>query len=172
MNNDMSVMTIYKIFAEKSELIYRFIALQNEYMEETKKGGAGQQLSPPEVSTLVSIEDNPGITTTELSQVYRKTKAAVSQTIKKLEQKGYVCRERCPVDGKRALLHINDKGKTVTAAFRHNDLNNLKNILDRLLAASSIAEVDAFFKVLGIYTSILDEELHDRKPRDGSNDET
>lgn len=158
MNSDLSIAAIQKIFTQKSELIYRFIALQNEYAGEPREYG-GSPISMPEVTILISIEENPGITTTELAAMHRKTKAALSQTVKKLEQRGVVYRTRCPVDGKRALLHVNEDGKKIIAAHQQYDLNNLGNTLDRLLKSASVEEVDAFFKVLELYNDILEKRL-------------
>ena len=158
MNNDLSIAAIQKIFAQKSELIYHFIALQNEYANEPREYGSSP-ISMSEVTILISIEENPGITTTELATMHRKTKAALSQTVKKLEQREVIYRTRCPVDGKRALLHVNEDGKKMITAHRQYDLNNLCNTLDRLLKSASVEEVDAFFKVLELYNDILEKSL-------------
>lgn len=163
MERDLSIATIYKIFAQKSELIYRFIALQNEYANEPREYGDGTPISMSEVTILVSIEEHPGITTTELAVMHRKTKAALSQTVKKLEQRKLVYRTRCPIDGKRALLHVNEDGAKITQAHRQYDLNNLRNTLDQLLGQASVEEVDAFFKVLEIYNGIIEKSITETK---------
>lgn len=98
MRDDLSIAAIYRIFAKKSEVIYRFIALQNEYANEPRAYGSGAAISMPEVTILVSIEEHTGIATTELAAMHRKTKAALSQTVKKLEQRGLVRRTRCPIE--------------------------------------------------------------------------
>lgn len=159
MSQDLSIATIYKIFAKKSELVSRFIALQGEYAGEPREYGAGKTFSMSEITILTSIEEHPGVTTTELAVMHRKTKAALSQTVKKLEQRGLVYRTRCPVDGKRALLHINEDGAKITAMHRQGDLNNLRNTLDQLLEQASVEEIDSFFKVLELYSGIIENKL-------------
>lgn len=165
MDEALSIATIYRIFAQKGELIQRFVTLQNEYASLPLEYGGGESISLSELTVLTGIEEHPGITTTELAALHRKTKAAVSQTVKKLEQRKLVCRKRCPIDGKRALLHINEEGKKITAAHKKQDLSNVQNSLDQLLAGASVEEVDAFFKVLGLYSDILEKGLKkDKEP--------
>ena len=163
MNDELSIATIYKIFTNKSKLIYQFIALQNEYANEPREYGLDGTISMSEVTILISIEENPGITTTELAGMHRKTKAALSQTVKKLEQRGLVYRTRCPIDGKRVLLHINEAGMKITTAHRQYDLNNLRNTLDQLMEHATVEEVDAFFKVMELYINIIEKNLNERK---------
>ena len=159
MNKSHSISTVQQIFNEKSNLIYRFVTLQNNYYNLPKDYGAETSLTAVEINTLKSIEANPGITVTELAAADDKTKGAVSQIVKKLEQRGYVFRKRCPVDGKRALLHVNEEGQRLSLLYKKYNLNDIKNTMDRLLEKCEVAEVDAFFKVIEIYVSILETEL-------------
>jgi len=159
MNKDHSISTVQQIFHEKGNLIYRFVTLQNNYYNLSRNYGAETSLTAVEINTLKSIEDNPGITVTEMAAADDKTKGAVSQIVKKLEQRGYVFRKRCPVDGKRALLHVNEEGRRLSLLHKKYSLSDIKNTMDRLLEKCEAGEVDAFFKVIEIYVSILESDL-------------
>ena len=54
--------------------------------------GTGEEYTSVEVHTLKHIADNPGITVTELARHNGKTKGAISQILKKIEDKGLICR--------------------------------------------------------------------------------
>ena len=159
MPDSSSISQIYALFAQKSDLLYRFSALQIEYYHMPHELDSALPLSMAEVHTLRNIEENPGITVTELAASGRKTKGAVSQIVKKLENRGYLFRERCPVDGKRALLHVNEEGKRLSQIFKKHSLKSLRSLLDGLLERCGMAEVDAFFTVAAAYVQLLEEEL-------------
>ena len=159
MDKNHSISTVQQIFNEKNNLVYRFVSLQNNYYNVPKDYGGETSLTAVEINTLKSIEDNPGITVTELAIADDKTKGAVSQIVKKLEQRGYIFRKRCPIDGKRALLHVNEEGRRLSLLHKKYSLNDIKNTMDRLLEKCEVAEVDAFFKVIEVYVSILEAEL-------------
>lgn len=159
MDTNHSISTVQRIFNEKSDLIFRFVTIQNNYYNLPKNYGEEASLTSVEINTLKSIADNPGITVTELAAADDKTKGAVSQIVKKLEQRGYVFRKRCPIDGKRALLHVNEEGRRLSLLHKKHTLNDIKNTMDHLLEKCEVAEVDAFFKVIEIYISILESEL-------------
>jgi len=161
MNSDLSIAMIYKIFARKSEVIFQFVALQNEYINSPREYDTEGLISTSELTILRSIQENPGITTTELAVMHRKTKAALSQTVKKLEQRALVFRKRCPIDGKRALLHVSAEGEAINDAHRQHSLNHLRSTLDGLLEHASVEEVDAFFKVMELYNGILNQQIRD-----------
>ncbi|UQZ90597.1 hypothetical protein C4J81_15840 [Deltaproteobacteria bacterium Smac51] len=168
MDKSHSISTVHQIFNEKSQLIYRFVALHNNYYNLPKDCGSGIFLTAVEISTLKSIEDSPGITITELALADGKTKGAVSQVVKKLEQRGYLFRKRCPVDGKRALLHVSEEGKRLSLLHKKHSLNDMKSTLDRLLERCEVGEVDAFFRVIEVYVGTLEDELAAAKVEDHS----
>lgn len=158
-DNNHSISTVHQIFSEKSNLIHRLVTLQNNYYNLPKNYGADTFLSAVEINTLTSIEARPGITVTELAEADGKTKGAVSQIVKKLEQRAYIFRRRCPIDGKRALLHVNEEGRRLSLLHKKYSLNEMRHTLGRLLEKCEVAEVDAFFKVIEVYVGILESEL-------------
>ena len=162
MDEDSSIAKIQQIFSSKSDLVDRFASLWNEYGTIPKDYGSGIFLTQVESHTLKSIADNPGITVTELASSGRRTKGAVSQVVKKLEQRKYIRRERCPVDGKRALLHVSEEGGRLSLLYRKYSVNDLRTTLDALLERCDVADVDTFFKVLDAYIGILESEM--KKP--------
>ena len=170
MDKSHSISTVHQIFAEKSEVIYRFVTLQNIYNNLPKDFGGNTFLSSVEINTLKSIEDQPGITVTELASADGKTKGAASQIVKKLEQRGFVYRKRCPIDGKRALLHVNEEGRRLSLLHKKHSLNDMKSILNHLLEKFEVNEVDIFFKIIEAYIDILEHDPDAFRTNETSND--
>ena len=90
---------------ERAERLYRFVQLYADYMQAARDYGTGELISMVEVHTLTMIADSPGITVTELAQMWDRTKGAVSQNVKKLEQKGLILKKTDPADTRRRLYY-------------------------------------------------------------------
>ena len=59
-----------------------------------------------EVHTLTIIEENPGITVTEVTLEWNHTKGAVSQTITKLENRGLIVRNKAENNAKKYIYML------------------------------------------------------------------
>ena len=78
---------------EKSELLYRFVILYYSYCTKPRDYGFGIPLSMIEAHSITFIDDNPGVTISQLAAHYRRTTSAVSQMATKLEKKGLITRK-------------------------------------------------------------------------------
>lgn len=155
----MSFAGMQELYKKKSDLISRFVSLQNDYYDIPRDYGDGTFLTAVELHTLKNIEDNPGITVTEMAEQGFRTKGAISQIVKKLENRGYLFRKRCPVDGKRVLLHVNEEGQRISSIYKKCSADDLKHMLDLLMKKCDAAEIDAFFSVISTYVEVLEDEL-------------
>lgn len=102
----------------KNEIIQQLIQqsgrVTNEYLKYDAKPrdyGTGELLYNSEIHMIQAIGYKMGETVTELSQSFSITKGGVSQTVSKLEKKGYVLKERKAEYGKEIILMLSDKGK-------------------------------------------------------------
>lgn len=159
MNKHLSFSSLQELYGQKSDSINRFVALQNKHHNMPRNYGDGAFLTAVELHTLRNIEDSPGITVTEMAERETRTKGAVSQIVKKLENRGYLHRKKCPIDGKRVLLYVNDEGRRISLLYKQFSANHLKTTLDELMKKCSAKDIDAFFDVIAAYTEILDDDL-------------
>jgi len=72
--------------------------------------GTGVLMYRREIHTIQAIGRNPGINVTTLAEYMGVTKGAVSQTIKKLSNKGLVRRTRVPGNVKEVVLELTELG--------------------------------------------------------------
>lgn len=86
-NTKQSVNNIFHQLNDRANLLYKFAMLYSDYVAENQDYGTGDLISMVEVHTLTAIEDNPGISVTELALMWNRTKGAISQTVTKLEKK-------------------------------------------------------------------------------------
>ncbi|WRS27555.1 MarR family winged helix-turn-helix transcriptional regulator [Oscillospiraceae bacterium MB08-C2-2] len=73
----------------------------------------GQKLYLAEINLMEFIGDRSGCCASEFATENRITKGAVSQTVRRLEAKGYITRADDPICGVRSILSLTEKGKAV-----------------------------------------------------------
>ncbi|MFH2126770.1 MAG: MarR family transcriptional regulator [Pseudomonadota bacterium] len=97
--------------------------------------GTGEMLSAAEIQPIETIGRNRGINITGLARLLVVTKGAVSQTVKRLEERGYVTKFKAPDNDKEVLLKLTAKGKAAKAgyeAFRESFDVNMSVMLERM----------------------------------------
>lgn len=103
--NATTVDNLFSQLNEKANAVYKFVLLYTSYMSEQHNYGVGQPINMVEVHTLTAIEENPGITISQLANMWRRTNSALSQTATKLEQKGYIVRRKNPKNARNMELY-------------------------------------------------------------------
>lgn len=148
----------YQRLNKRAEIIYRFVSLYNDYIYEERDYGTGVQLKMIEIHALTMIEQKPGITATELASNMYKTKGAISQTLKKLVEKGYVLRQYKENDSKTLLLYATEAGKMLSSAHKLYDITEIGQTLQELRSIFADEEIDTFYKVMEQYSELLKSE--------------
>lgn len=116
--------------------------------------GTGEAYTSVEVHTLKHIADHNGITVTEISRDYGKTKGAVSQILKKVEGKGLIYRKVDPENENRFHLYLTEKGKELDEAHRRYDEVGFGESMDLVRDEFSEDEIDTAFSVLECWLDI------------------
>lgn len=124
--------------------------------------GTGEIYTSVEVHTLKHISDNLGITGTKLSKMYGKSKAAISQILKKIEEKGLIYREVDLENDKIFHLFLTNKGKTLDSAHREYDNIFFGESMSKVRDKFSQDEIDTVFKVLEYWLGIRREVQQQR----------
>lgn len=110
--------------------------------------GTGEEYTSVEVHTLKHIADKPGITVTELAKFDAKTKGAISQILKKIENKGLIFREPAPGNDNRCYLYLTEKGAKLDQAHRKYDQRSFGESMDQVRRMFTDDEVNTAFYVL------------------------
>ena len=106
------------------EIIELFIRLANKYKALEKipvDYGVGTDLYHSERHLIDQIGDHPEMNITELARYIGVTKGAISQTVKKLEDKGVVNRYKGAENEKEVFLEFTDIGRNVYK--KHKEVN-------------------------------------------------
>jgi DNA-binding MarR family transcriptional regulator len=85
-----------------------------------RRFGTDEPLSGTEIHLLELIGDNDeGLSVSDLSRLLGITKGAVSQSLKRIENKGFISKEDDPENLSRLIVKLTFKGKTAYFAHKH-----------------------------------------------------
>jgi len=140
----------------KASIIYKFVMNYNDYIKTARDYGTGEIINMVEVHTLTVIEENPGITVTEVALEWNRTKGAVSQIITKLEKRSLIVRKKEAGNAKNVHLYVTDQGKLLSKAHKDYDIKVLTQADKTLRKSFTTEEIDIFYKVMKNYTDLLD----------------
>lgn len=155
--NKAEIDDVYAQLSPRADLVYSFVTVYNSYINELRDYGTGLMINMVEVHTLTMIADTPGITVNELSKMWNRTKGAVSQNVAKLEKKGLIVRRRSDDDARLVHLYATEEGEALSTAHKHFDNIDIVQTQRDLLKDCTMEELNAFFKVLGIYYRLFEE---------------
>ncbi len=97
---------------------------------------------------LKYIIDHPGKTVTDLSLDWDRTKAAISMMMKKMEQKGLICKKTAPDSFKKQLYYATPKGHALNQAHLAYDTVVFGKTIDLMKETCSETEISLCFHVL------------------------
>ena len=126
-------------------------------MEKVQKSfGTGEMMSHSEIHLLEIVGDTKGLSVTDISRHLGITKGAVSQSLKRLDKKGFITKETDPENLSRSIVSLTSKGQTAYWSHKHwhetMDGGFLK-YLDELddesfeIIVDFLVRVESFFKL-------------------------
>ncbi|GAA6492465.1 hypothetical protein K280104A7_20290 [Candidatus Bariatricus faecipullorum] len=137
---------------EMSTIIERLNALNT--ITAAKDYGTGEKMHTVEVHILSWIAENPGISVTDVALAWNRTKGAVSQIIRKLEEKGMVERKNPPDNKKTVCLYVTEKGAELDRAHREYDSRNYVAFLKMVEKYFEPEEIEKAFEFMEIWTEL------------------
>ncbi len=141
----------FEAVTEKNDMLYDFIVLFYERINLPHDYGTGELISMVEVHTLGMVDDNPGITVSEIAKRRGRTLGAASQMISKLVKKELVYKEKEKGNAKTVHLYVTEKGKALSTTHRLYDVEEMDSSLQMMLQSCTLEEMNAFVKVALAY---------------------
>jgi DNA-binding MarR family transcriptional regulator len=101
---------------------------------------------------LIVLDSHDRMSLSDLAEAARVTLGSMSQTVRRLEQLGYVAKSRGTQDRRKVLFTLTDQGRSAgTASRRHR-----RNWLNGRLAELTTAERDDVARVAALLLRIAD----------------
>lgn len=148
--------------SEKADIMHRAASL---YMASNIPidYGTGEMYTPVEVHMLKYIKDHPGKNVTQLSVEWDKSKAAISQMLKKMEQKELIYKENPADNFRKQCFFVTGKGQELCGYHEKYDTKVFGETLRMLKEVCTDAEIDICFSVLEKYTKVRQKKHYSRK---------
>jgi len=104
-------------------------------------------LTQKQVSALWLVSEHPGISQVDLGQHLRMDRATTMTIVNRLQERGYLLREKSPDDGRKHALHLTAQGEGalvmaqeciaqheawLKARFTSDEIKNLVEMLGRI----------------------------------------
>lgn len=114
------------------ELFIRSVRKYNALEKISVKSVTKHRLYHSERHMLDTVGDNPGMNITDFARKLGVTKGAVSQIIKKLENKGVVRRYKSGSNEKEVFLELTDTGLDVYSQHRKTNEETIRPLIREL----------------------------------------
>lgn len=142
--------------AHRPGMMYDFVTVCSAMTAIPRAYEPGMTLTMTEASTVAEIAEHPGITAAGLCKKWNRTRGALSQLLKKLEQKGFVCRVRAKENDRALLLYPTVKGMELNARMARVEKRYHEQMSAELRARGCTeADMDTFYRVTACYTDVL-----------------
>ena len=137
MNSKDEIDKVYAHLSPRADKLYQFVMAYSDYINEAKDYGTGLLISMVEVHILTIIEDNPGITISNLAKKWKRTKVRDEEDAK--------------------IVHLYPTGEGVQLSTAHKLFDNMDILQTQndLLRSCTTEEIDAFYKVLEAYYQLF-----------------
>lgn len=158
MSHLSDINSAYQKLKVRADMLYEFVILYHNFIY-AKHTYEAENFNMIEMHTLTYIDDMPGITATELSKLWHKSKSSISQTVKKLVEAGYVEKSYSENNEKNALLYVTEKGQRLSNIHKAYDVADITQTAEHLMGRCSKEDLDAFYRVVEEYVKLLKAEL-------------
>lgn len=138
----------YQVINCYNSVSYDYVLTSNNYFVIRRDYGTGDQLTMIEAHVLTDIVDNPGIWISDLARKWQRTRSALSQTVKKLRDWGYVDRINSEKDNKYFHLYPTEKGLQFVRQHKRYDVIDTVKMQKALLQKFTPEELEIFHRVM------------------------
>ena len=103
---------------------------------------------------LLTIDKVNGTPSTSLGPLMGMEPTSLSRILKSMEEKGAICREKNPDDGRSVIIKLTDYGLEMRK-FSKNHVYQFNNVVREYVSEN---ELDSFFKVMNVINKLIAEK--------------
>lgn len=145
--------------------MYNLVLSYSNYYSERKDYGSGVELTMIEVHILQDLLDENYQTVSSLAIKWKRSNSAISQIIRKLEDKDLLERKQNEKDRKSYTLTLTPLGEeTVLSHSRYDNVDIVKTH-KKLFEKFTPEEMAIFFTICESYNKLLEENLNGNKTK-------
>ncbi|MGO9855873.1 MAG: MarR family winged helix-turn-helix transcriptional regulator [Acidimicrobiales bacterium] len=135
----------------------RRIAFEGEYVERMAALGVRMKLSPGVIKTLMRLAKEDGVSMGDMARGIGCDPSYITALVDDLDERGLARREAAPYDRRVKIIVLTDAGRALAteidgilsvppaafSALSHSELRQLRDLLDKVLAASDHRSTEA-----------------------------
>lgn len=103
---------------------------------------------------LLTIDKEKGTPSTALGPLMGMEPTSLSRILKNMEEKGAICREKNPDDGRSVIIKLTEYGKEMRKVSKGH-VYQFNNVVREYVSQN---ELDSFFKVMKIINTLIAEK--------------
>jgi MarR family transcriptional regulator, organic hydroperoxide resistance regulator len=143
--------------AEEAFERLRRVAFEGEHVERMAALGVRMQLSPGVIKTLMRLAKEDGVSMGDMARGIGCDPSYITALVDDLDERGLARREPAPYDRRVKIIVLTDAGRALASeidgilsvppaafsALSHSELRQLRDLLDKVLAASGDRSTEA-----------------------------
>lgn len=157
MSHISDINSAYQKLNMRANTLYEFVILYHNYIY-AHHVYENEHFNMMEIHTLTFIDDFPGITATELSKMWHKSKSAISLVIKKLADGGYIEKRYKKNNEKSVCLYVTEKGQRLSSIHKAYDVADITATNSFLIEQCGKEDLEAFYRIIEKYNQLLKPE--------------
>lgn len=148
--------------SEKADIMHRASSL---YMASNIPidYGTGEMYTPVEVHMLKYIQNYPGKNVTQLSVEWDKSKAAISQMLKKMEKKELIYKKNPTDNFRKQCFFVTEKGQELCRYHEKYDTKVFGETLRMLEELCTKDEIEVCFSILEKYVKVRQKKHYSKE---------
>jgi DNA-binding MarR family transcriptional regulator len=141
-------------FGELGELLgYRLrraqMAMHRDYIDSI----ADLEVTQKQTAILWLISNNPGVSQADVASALEMDRPSMMAVIDRLQERGFITRDRSDVDRRRQELHLTPGGQSMLAKLKIRIAKHEQ----RMRSLFTAAELDALFTALRKFQQVMDQ---------------
>ena len=143
---DKEITGLNHTFYEISDLHTIFSMSYTDVINGFRDYGTGAEYTMLEAHAITLIERSPGITVTEISKAFGRSKSAISQLISRLEKKGLVIKTQKDGENQKLKgLYVTQKGQEFSQFHVEYDTRQVAHWMKILMSEFSTDELNTIY---------------------------
>ena len=141
------------------DLMYELVPTYAKYMDIHHYFLTEENLTSTDAHTLKHICQNPGVTISEITEYWGKTKGTVSAQISRLEEKNLVRKEKDSINAKKTHIYPTETGIRTNESHMKFDIEEIIRLYDFWGQKYTAADIEKFWEMLAYYKDFLEERV-------------
>lgn len=146
-----------EVFGKMIDIFFEGSRVLHKYDKIPRKYGTDIELYMSEMHTLDYISKNEGTTVTNLANITKKTKSAITQLTNKLEKKGLINKLRNDANYKELNLVLTELGKKTCKFHKSSDEKIFRKVV-KYVEDYSTDDLQKCYEIFNIITRTMNQD--------------